>query len=74
MRFWLRWFFTWLMSRLIWHTVGKRRFRKLTLDEQLDSIKRHWDALLEATKDQPATREMHDAMQAMEDIKDILGR
>ena len=44
------------------------RHRHDTPQQRLEELRRHWEGYLEVVKDEPATIEMREAMQAMDDV------
>jgi hypothetical protein len=57
---WSRWVYNW-------------KHRNDTKDEAAAELYLHWEDFLEAVKDEPATRELHNAISAMEVVKKEFG-
>lgn len=62
---------------LIWNLWQKWRYkwkhRRDTLAESRAELYRQWENTLSAFKDEPAGRELHDAIEGMEEVKKVFG-
>jgi hypothetical protein len=70
----------WIMDRwddLTWWLWRKWRWkwqhRNDTMLEMRAELYRRWEDTLDAFKDEPATRELHDAIDGMNEIKKVFG-
>jgi hypothetical protein len=59
----------WLWRKWRW----KWQHRKDTLEEMRHELYLRWEQYLETVKDVPATRDLHDAIDGMQDLKQQFG-